>query len=152
MTVSSSQETCLSSLFHLIQLLSNFFKYSSSNFLLSHLNKIFTVYFTDNSLLLNTSTSGFNYLSFPISFLICTLFISSSLIFFLNSSTKSIAFLKFSNLSHVSFSTVYLFHLTKYSSFPFTSLLFNIFSTSYSFSLFIFTREGGIFFYFSTYP
>ena len=135
---SASRETCLPFSFHLTQLLSKFFKYLSSNFPLSYLNKTFAVYFLSNLLLLNISASRFNVFFFPLSFLNYTLFISSSLIFFLKFFTKSIIFSKFSNPSQVSSSTIYYFYLTKYFNFSLTSLLFNIFSsTSYFFSPFI---------------
>ena len=132
--------------FYLAKLLSNFFKYLSSNFSLFYLNKIFTIYFPSNLLLLNTSASGFNVFSFSFSFLVYTLLIFSFLISFLNSSTKFIVFLKFSNLFQVSSSAIYFFYLTKYFGFPLTFLLFNIFLISYFFSLFISTREDRIFF------
>ena len=41
--------------FHLFQFLSSFFKYSSSNFLLSHPHNNFAVYFPSNSIFLNSS-------------------------------------------------------------------------------------------------
>ena len=145
-----SRETCLSFSFYLIQLFFNFFKYSSLNFLLSYPNKIFAIYFSSDSLFLNISAFRFDFFFFFFSFLICTLFISSSLISFSNSSTKPIAFSKFSNLSYVSSSTIYFFYLTKYFGFLFISLLFNIFSTLYSFSPFISTGGDRIFFYPST--
>ena len=123
--------------FYLTQLLSNFFKYSFSNFLLSYLNRILVVYFPSNSLLLNSSASEFNSisisLSFPFSFLFFTHFISSSLISLSKFFTKSIPFSKFYNFSQVSFSVIYFFYLTKYFGFPLTSCLFNIFSTLYFF-------------------
>ena len=125
-------------------ILSNFFKYLSSNFLLFHPNKIFIIYFPSNLLLLNTSVSEFNTLFF--SFLIHILFIFFSLIFFSNSFTKSIIFSKFSNFFQVSSFAIYPFYLTKYFSFSLTSLLFNIFLTLYSFSPSISTGESEIFF------
>ena len=85
----------------------------------------------------------FQYLFLPLFFShLC----SSFLIFFSNSSTKSIRFPKFSNFSQVSSSTIYPFYLNKYLVFPLISLLFNIFLTLYSFFPSIFTRGGGIFF------
>ena len=107
--------------FHLFQLLSNFFKYSSSNFLLSHPYNNFAIYFPGNSPLLNSSASRFNFISFP--FFILILHISSSNLSFSNSSTFSIAFFKFSNPSYVFSSTVYPFHFTKYFVFPLLSCL-----------------------------
>ena len=47
----------LSSLFYLFQFLSNFFKYSFSNFLSSHLYNIFVMYFPSNSSLLKSFSS-----------------------------------------------------------------------------------------------
>ena len=68
-----------------------FYKYSSSNLLLFHLNKILAIYFPSNSLLLNSFASGFNSTSislcFPFLFFICHS--SSSPISFSNSSTKN---------------------------------------------------------------
>ena len=66
---SAFRETCLPFSFYLAQLLSKFFKYLSSNFPLSYLNKTFAVYFPSNLLLLNISASKFNVLFFPFSFL-----------------------------------------------------------------------------------
>jgi len=67
----------------------------------------------------------------------------SSLLYSLsNSSTNSIAFLKFSLLSQVFSSTVHSFHHTKYLSLPHIFLLFIIFSTSYSSSPLITTGCG----------
>ena len=51
---------------------------------------------------------------------------------FSNSSTKSLAFLRFSSLSYVSSSAVYPFHCTRYLSFLCIHLSFIIFSTFYS--------------------
>ena len=110
-------------------ILSNFFKYSFSNFLLSYSNNIFAVYFSSNSLLLDIS--AFRFKSFC--FLYCTLLISPSLISFLNFFTNSIIFPKFSSLFQLSFSIIYL---TKYFGFSLIYLLFNIFSTLYYFSLY----------------
>ena len=91
--------------FYLAQFFSNFFKYLSLNFLLSHLNKILTIYFPSNSLLLNSSAFGFNSTSttFCFSFLFSIHHTSSSLISFSNSSIKFIAFFKFPNPSHIFF-------------------------------------------------
>ena len=65
--------------FHLVQFLSNFFKYSFSNFLLSHPNKILAVNFPGDLLLLSSSASGFNSIStafcFPFLFSTCYLFL-----------------------------------------------------------------------------
>ena len=91
----SSRETD----FHLCQHLSNFFKYSSSNFLSSHPNNNFAVYFPSSSLLLNSSAFGFNlifYLSSISSYLLTfTPILPSNLL------TNSLAFSKSSSFSHV---------------------------------------------------
>ena len=67
----SLEELASSFFFYLIQFLSNF-KYLSSNFLSSYLNKILAIYFFSNSLFLN-SVSRFNFISillfFPFTFL-----------------------------------------------------------------------------------
>ena len=135
---SASRETCPPLLFHLVQFLFNFFKYSFLNFPLFYPSKIFTIYFPSNSLLINTSASRFNSLSFSFSFLFSTHLISFFLISCSNFSTNFIAFPKFSNSSYIFSSAVYPFHLTKYFSFPLTSHLLNIFSISYSFSLYLY--------------
>ena len=135
--------------FHLFQFFSNFFRYSSSNFLSSHLYNNFTIYLSGNSPLLNSSASGFNLISFPFFSLI--LYISSSNLPFSNSSTFSIAFFRFSNSSHVFSSTIYPFHFTKYFILPLLSCLSKISSTSYSFSLSTSIGSGGIFFCSSIY-
>ena len=122
----SSRETD----FHLFQHLSNFFKYSSSNFLSSHPNKILAVYLPGNSLLLNSSVSGFIYTFYLSSIPSCLL--TSALSLPSNSSTSSLAFSKSSSFFHVSFSTINLFQHTKYFSTPYSFLLFNIFSISHS--------------------
>ena len=106
----------------------NFFLTSLNTYsqilLLFHLNNIFVVYFSDSLLLLKTSTSVFK----DFCFLYCTLLISFFLVSFSNFSTNPIIFLKISGPSQVSSLAVYPFYLTKYFSFPLTSLLFNIFS------------------------
>ena len=70
---SYSEGTCfflliiLSFSFYLSWLLSNFFKYSSLNFLLSYSNNNFVVYLFSNSLLLNSSVFGFNFIFYLLS-------------------------------------------------------------------------------------
>ena len=130
------------SFFYLFQFFSNFFRYSSSNFLSSHPYNNFTIYLPGNFPLLNSSTSGFSFISF--SFFSLILRISSSNFPFSNSSTFSIAFFRFSNPSHVFSFAVYPFHFTKYFVLPFLSCLSKISSTSYSFSLSTLTGGGGI--------
>ena len=89
--------------FHFFQIFSNFFKYSSLNLLSFHFN--------------------FHLLSIP------SYHLTSAFNLPLNSSTNSFTFSKSSSLSHVSFSAIKPFHLTKYLSTSRTFLLFNIFST-----------------------
>ena len=105
------------SFFYLLQFLSSFLKYSSSNFLSSHPYNSFVVYFPGNSILLYSLLS-------------CHLTSIPNLS--LRSSTSSFAFPKSSTLSHMLLSTVNPFHHTKYFSTPLIFLLFRIFSTSYS--------------------
>jgi len=83
-------------------------------------------------------------------FFCCHTSLVSSPYSFSNSSTNSFAFSRFSLLSHVSSSAIYLFYCTKNFSFSFTILLFSIFSTlNSSFSLII-TGFSGTLFYLST--
>ena len=106
--------------FHLLQFLSNFFRYSASNFPSFHPYSNLAIYFPGNLLLLYSSLS-------------CHL--TSAFNLPLNSSTNSFAFSKTSSFSHVSFSAVNPFHHTKYFSTPLTFFLFSIFSTSHSSTL-----------------
>ena len=124
-------------LFHRRQFSSNLFQYSCSYFS-PHPYNNFAVYFPGNSLL-NTFFS---------SSLSCRLVSSSSslLYSFSNSSTRSLAFLRFSLLSQVSSSAVHPFYRTKYLSFLCTHLLFIIFSTSH-FSSPLITMGCGVFFF-----
>ena len=115
----SSRETD----FHFCQFLSNFLRYSSSNFLSSHLYNIFTVYFPSNSPLLKSFSSILSNFS-------CLLI--SELLFPSNSPTASLAFPRSSSLFHVSCSAVNLFYRTKYFSTSFIFILFKIFSTFHS--------------------
>ena len=103
--------------FHLLQFLSNFFRYSASNFPLFHPYSNLAVYFPSSLLLLYSSLS-------------CHL--TSTFNLPLNLSTNSFAFSKFSSFSHVSFPAVNPFHHTKYFSAPLTFLLFSILFTSHS--------------------
>ena len=125
----SSRETD----FHFHQFLSNIFQYSFSNFLLSYLNKIFAIYFSSNSLLLNSPASRFHFAFHHFSIPSCLL--TSALVFPSNSSTNSLAFSKFSSFSQVSFSAVNSFHHIRYLFVPYIFLLFKIFSTSHSSTL-----------------
>ena len=116
----------LSLFFYLFQFLSNFFKYLFLNFLLSHPNNNFTVYFPSNSLLLNSSALGFNFTlhlcSTPFYLLTSTLTLLS------NSFTNSFTFSKFFSFSYISCFAVNLFYLTRYLSTSLIFLLFKIFS------------------------
>ena len=103
--------------FHLLQFLSNFFRYLASNFPSSHPYSNLAIYFLSNSLLLYSSLSYH---------------LTSTFNLPLNSSTNSFAFFKSSSFSHMSFSAINLFHHTKYFSTPLTFLLFSILSTSHS--------------------
>ena len=125
-------------LFHRHQFFSNLFQYSCSYFFSPHPYNNFAVYFPGNSLL-NTFFS---------SSLSCRCVSSSSSLpySFSNSSTKSLAFLRFSLLSQVSSSAVHPFYCTRYLSLPRTHLLFIIFSTSHSSSSLITTGCGISFF------
>ena len=114
--------------FHFCQFFSNFFKYSSSNFLSSYLYNNFAIYFSGNSILLNSSTLGFIFTFYLSSISSCLL--TSTLL--LNSSTNSFAFPKSPSFFHVLLSAINLFHHTKYLSIPCIFLLFSIFSTSHS--------------------
>ena len=131
-------------LFHRRQFSSNLFQYSCSYFFSLHPYNNFAIYFPGNSLL-NTFFS---------SSLSCRHASSSSslLYSFSNSSTRLLAFLRFSLLSQVSSSAVYPFHHTRYLSLPCTHLLFIIFSTSHSSSPSITTGWGISFLCLSTYP
>ena len=116
--------------FHLCQFLSNFFKYLSSNFLLSQPNNNLAIYFSGSLLLLNSSTLGFIFTFHLSSILFCLLTSTPNLPS--NLSTNSFAFSKSFSLSYVSLSTVNSFHLTKYLFTPLIFLLFNILSISHS--------------------
>ena len=105
--------------FHFCQFLSNFLRYSFSNFSLSHPYSIFAVNFPGSFPLLKS-------FSFSISSFSCLL--TSAFILPLNSSNTSFAFPKSSFLSQVSCSAVNPFHCTKYLSIPLIFLFFNIFS------------------------
>ena len=121
----SSRETD----FHLCQFFSNFFKYSSLNFLSSQPYSNFAVYFPSNSLLLYSSAFGFFFVLSPCSTF--SYFFTSILNLPSNSSTNSLAFLRFSSLSHVLLSVVNPFHCTKYLFISRIFLLFSIFLISH---------------------
>ena len=119
----SSSCIILSFPFHLFQFLSNFFKYSFSNFPSSHLYNIFAVYFPGNSPLLKFFSSA-------ISNFFCLL--TSTFILSSNSATNSFAFFRSSSFSQLLCSTVNPFHCIKYFTTPLTFLLFKILSTFHS--------------------
>ena len=133
----SSRETD----FHLCQFLSNFLKYSSSNFPSSYPYNIFAIKFPSNSPLLKSFSSVLSNFS-------CLL--TSAFILPSNSSNASLAFPKSSFLFHVSCSAVNPFHCTKYLSTPLIFLLFNIFSIFHSLTPSISIGFPSSFFYPST--
>ena len=121
--VGSSFFIVLSPPFHLFQFLSNFLKYSFSNFPLFYLYNILAIYFPSNSPLLmffSSARSSFSYL------------LTSIFILPLNSTTSSFVFSKSSSFSQLLWSTINLFHCTKYFMTLLTFCLFKILSTSYS--------------------
>ena len=103
--------------------LSNFLKYSSSNFPSFYPYNIFTIYFPSNFSLLKSlfsTISNFSYL------------LTLAFILPLSSSTTSLVFPRSSSFSHESCSAVNLFYRTKYFTTHLIFHLFKIFSTSYS--------------------
>jgi len=104
--------------FYFCQFLSNFFKYLSSNLLLFHPNKILTIYFSSNLLLLNFPIFGFNFTFHTFSSPSCCLNFTLTLSSNLSSFTNSFTFSKFSSFSYISFSVINLFQHTKYSITP----------------------------------
>ena len=96
----------------------SFFRYSLSNFLLSYLYNIFTVYFSGSFPLLKS-------LSFTIYSFSCLL--TFVFIFLSNSATISLVFFRSSSLSQLSYSTINPFHCIRYFMTPLTFLLFSIF-------------------------
>ena len=109
--------------------------------LLDHPYSIFTVNLSGSSL------ENFFLLSSSFYYLTS---LASSLYSPSNSSTSSFTFFRFSLLSQVSSSTVYLFYHTKNFFFPLTIFLFSIFSTLNSSSPSIITGFGRVFFCSST--
>ena len=128
--------------FHHLQFLSNLAQYSLSYLLSDQPNSFFAINCSGSSPLLNVP-----------SFLFCLLisFISCQY-FFLNSSTASFVFFRFSIPSQVSDSTVNPFYHTRYLSFPLTHYLFSILFTFYSFSPSIITGASCSFLCPSTCP
>ena len=108
--------------FYFCQFLSNFLRYSFSNFLLSYLYNSFAIYFSGNSALLKSFSSAQS----NFSCLLIFVFILPS-----NSAISSFVFFKFSSFFQLLFSAVNSFYHTKYFVTPLTSLLFKIFSTSH---------------------
>ena len=121
--VGSSLFLILSSSFHFFQFLSNFFKYLSSNFLLSHLYNIFAIYFPSSSLFLKSLSSAISNFS-------C--FLTSVSILLSNPLTNFFVFSKFFSFSQLSCSAINLFYCIKYFTTPLTFLSFRILSTSHS--------------------
>ena len=118
--------------FHHLQFLSNLVQYSLSYLLCDQPNSFLAVNHSSSSPLLNI-----------LSFFFCLLMSSISHQYsFLNSSTAYFAFSRFSIPFQVSDSAVNPFYCTRYLSFPLTCYLFNILSTSYSFSPSIITGVG----------
>ena len=123
--------------FHLCQFLSNFLRYSASNFLSFYPYSIFAIYLSGNTILLNSSAlwSDPSFCSqFTSSYFLISILILPS-----NSSTNSFVFFRSSFLSHVSPSVVNPFYCTRYFSTPLIFFLFKILSTSYSFTSSTFT-------------
>ena len=129
--------------FYLCQFLSNFLKYSFSNFPLFHSYNIFAVNFPSSSLLLKSLSSAISIFS-------CLL--TSAFILLSNSSNTSLAFPKSSFFSQVSYSAVNPFQCTRYLSTPLIFLLFNIFSIFHSLTSSISIGFPSSFFYPSTCP
>ena len=127
--------------FYFHQFLSNFFKYSFSNFLLFYLYNIFTIYFSSNFFLLMSlflAIFKFSYLLTSIS----SLPLNFAIIFSIFSRSSSV--------SHKLCSTINLFYCNKYFTFSCIFLLFKIFSTFYSLTPFTSTGFTSSIFYFST--
>ena len=123
--------------FYRLQFSSHLFSLSLSYLFLPHLYSNFAINSLGNYQLNSFSSSSCSYrLSFS----------ASSPYSFSNSSTNSFAFSKFPLLSHVSPSAIYPFHHTKNFSFPRTTRLFKIFSTSNSSSPLMITSFRGVFF------
>ena len=128
--------------FHCLQFLSNLAQYSLLYLLSDQPNSFLAVNFPGSSSFLNI-----------LSFLFCLLTSSISCQYsFLNSSTTSFVFSRFSIPFQVSDSAVNPFHCTKYLSFPLTCYLFSILSTFHSFSPSIITGAGCSFLCPSTCP
>ena len=106
--------------FHLCQFLSNFLRYSFSNFPLFHLYSNFSIFLSSNFPLLNSLSSAILVLSYLLTFV----FIHPS-----NSSNVFFAFSKFSFFFQISCSAINSFYHTRYWFTPLIFLLFNIFST-----------------------
>ena len=103
--------------FHLYQFFSNFLKYLSLNFLSFHPYNNFTVYLSGNSLLLNSSTSRFNFILYLFS--TPSYHLTSALNLPSNSSTNFLAFSKFFSFFYVSLFTVNVMKHFEYQQFLF---------------------------------
>ena len=128
--------------FYRLQFLSNLAQYFLLYLLSDHPNSFLTINLPGNSPLLNVPSSLFCFLTFFIS---CQYF-------FLNSSTASFVFSKFSFSSQVLDLAVNPFYHTKYLFFLLTHCLFRILLIFYSFSAPITTGAGCFFLCPSTCP
>jgi len=107
--------------FYLCQFLSNFLRYSLSNFLLFYLYNIFAICFLSNSLYLESCSSA----TYNLFYLL-----TSILILLLKSTTTSLIYPKSFSPSYISYSTINLFQCTKYFIIPLIFHLFDIILTS----------------------
>ena len=109
--------------FYFCQFLSDFLRYSSSNFPSFHPYNIFAIYFSNNSSFLKSLSSAMSNFSCHLTF---------AFILSLNSATTSFAFSKSFSLSQESYSAINSFHHTRYFITPHIFLLFKIISTFHS--------------------
>lgn len=105
-------------------ILSNFLKYSFSNFSSSHPYNIFTVYLSGDSPLLKTFSSVISKFSYSL--------LTSMLILSLNLSTVFFVFSKSFSHSYISFSAINLLQYTKYFTISYIFVLFNLFFICHS--------------------
>ena len=110
--------------------------------MLFHLYNIFAIYFPSNSFLLRSLFSTI--FSF-------SCFLTSAFTLFSNFATTSFTFSRSSSLFQLSCSAINPFHYTKYFTIPLTFLLFNIFSTFHSLTLFTSTSFTSSALYSPTY-
>jgi len=109
--------------FYLCQFLSNFLRYSLSNFLLFYLYNTFAICFLGNSPHLESCSSATA--TYNLFYLLTSILILS-----LKSATTSLTFPKSSSLSYMLYSTINLLQYTKYFITPLIFYLFNIILTS----------------------